>query len=795
MAEDIAQWLDRLGLSQYAQAFADNGIDIEALPHLRDEDYEQLGVLLGHTRRLQAAIETLSVGEPPTRPVPPPSQEPKPQPAEAERRQLTVMFCDLVGSTAMSEGLDPEDMRDVIRAYQNMVAGEVARFEGHVAKFMGDGVLAYFGWPRAHEDEAERAARSGLSILHAIAVMTTPQGEPLAARIGIATGLVVVGDLVGEGAAQEEAVVGDTPNLAARLQALAEPGQMVVAEATRRLLGDAFDLTNLGTHTLKGISEPTTAFAVLAERSTESRFAARSTGSILPLIGRDEEIALLMERWRQARAGEGQMVLLTGEAGIGKSRIAHSLVDALAGEEHLRISYQCSPYYTGSALYPAIHHLTLAAGLAGSDSPERKLHKLEALLRQAWDDISIAAPLLGSLVGLREAAEARHGSPIYSPQQRRARTLEALVDWLTSLAAKTPVLFVLEDAHWIDPTTNELCEMLAESIRSVPILVVITARPAFNASWIGRAHTTALTLNHLGRGQGMSMVRHLTGGKGLPSEVLEQILAKTDGVPLFVEELTKAVIESGLVTDTGDDYVLSGSIRDLAIPASLHDSLIARLDRIPESREIAQVAACIGREFDYPLLAAVTDRPEADLQLVLDRLVEVGLVFRRGSGPGARYSFKHALVRDAAYDSLLRSRRRQLHAHIAQVLTEQFSGRAGAEPEILAYHYTKAGLIEPAIDSWLSAGRWASKQSANVEAISHLSKGLNLLAKLPETPERARWELTLQVALGPVTHATRGPGSQDTVRVYDRARELCETLRDTTNLWFFTEFRGRRLGF
>jgi class 3 adenylate cyclase/energy-coupling factor transporter ATP-binding protein EcfA2 len=648
---------------------------------------------------------------------------------EAERRQLTVLFADLVGSTALAQQLDPEDMRDVITAYQNTVAADVTRYEGHVAKYMGDGVLAYFGWPRAHEDDAERAVRAGLAVIQALAGRKTPEGQAVEARIGIATGLVVVGDLVGEGAAQEEAVVGETPNLAARLQGVAEPGQIVLSATTRGLLGELFELADLGPQVLKGIAKPVESYAVVGERAVESRYAARTAGSVLPLVGREQELALLLGRWRQSKTGEGQMVLLTGEAGIGKSRIARATIDAIEEEPQIRINYQCSPYHSDSALYPAIQQLIRAAGLATDDTPEAKLDKLEALLTQAHDDVGEVVPPIASLLGLE--VEGRYGALELSPEQQRARTLEALISQLLNLAREHPVLFVLEDAHWVDPTTLELIELALDRIAEAPVLLLVTARPSFTHGFGGHPIITHLALNRLGRAQIEGMIARLSGGKTLPAEVLNEIVAKTDGVPLFVEELTKTVLESGVLRETPDAFVLDAPLQGLSIPSTLNDSLMARLDRLQPVKEVAQMAACIGREFDYGLLAAVSPLSDAKLREALDGLVTAELIFRHGQPPEATYTFKHALVQEVAYDSLLRTTRQNVHGRIAEALLAGPAETAAAHPELLAQHFTAANRPEDAVGYWLQAGRQAAERSANKEAIGHLNKGLAVLDLLP----------------------------------------------------------------
>jgi predicted ATPase/class 3 adenylate cyclase len=767
---DIEDWLRGLGLERYAKSFRDNEIDAAVLPRLTDEHLKELRLPLGPRLKLLAAIAMLRDETAPPAPAPgipmPAGTAPS---TAAERRQLTVMFCDLVGSTALSGRLDPEEMQEVLRAYQNAVAGEILRFGGHVAKFMGDGVLAYFGWPRAHEDDAERAVRAGLTIADAVGQLSTPDGEPLAARVGIATGLVVVGELVGEGAAREEAAVGETPNLAARLQEAAAPSAVVIADSTRQLLGEIFDLRELAPTRLKGFAHSVSGFEVLGERPTDSRFEARRSGRPSPMIGRDQELALVLERWRQAAGGEGQAMLLVGEAGIGKSRLVRAVLDAVEGEEHTALRYQCSPHHTGTTLWPVARQFGFAAGFEPADTEAARLDKLEALLRQGTEDVDGAAALITTLLGI--GAGARYPVPDLTPQQRRAHTLAVLVGQLLGLARRRPVLMVLEDAHWIDPTTLELAGQALDRIAGARVLMLLTSRPDNQPTLGGHPHVTRLTLNRLGRGPTAAIVTHLAGGRSLSPEVLGEIAAHADGVPLFVEELTKAVLEAGTPGPGA------------AVPVSLHDSLMARLDRVPEVKEVAQVAACIGREFAYPLLAAISPLPEAELQAALDRLVAAELVFGRGEPPTANYTFKHALVRDAAHESLLKAQRQQLHGRIVRALEERFLETVNTEPELLAQHCTEAGLVEKAVDYWYKAGQFAIQRLATAEAIAQLTKGLGLLVGLPDGAERRRRELDLQLGLGPALIAAKGFAAPETGRAYARACELCRELGDTPELF------------
>ena len=610
--------------------------------------------------------------------------------------------------------------------------------------------------------------------------------------LGIATGLVVVGDLVGKGAAQEEAVVGETPNLAARLQGVAEPGTVVIGEATRRLVGHLFELDDLGPQDLRGLDRPCRAFRVLREDEAESRFDARQRSTLLPMVGRDQELGLLLDRWRQAVAGEGQLVLLSGEAGIGKSRITRALRDTLASELHIRIRWQCSPYHTDSALFPVIQHFTAAAGFSDDDTVGQKLNKLEALLAQAASNVAEVAPLFARMLSLPAD---RYGPLDLTPQQLRTRTLQALLDQLLGLARQQPVLFILEDLHWIDPTTLELLQRTVDAIGGARVLTVVTTRIITRPDFGGHSHVTRLTLNRLGRELTAAIIKRLTGGKALPEEVMNQLITRTDGMPLFIEELTKTVLESGLLQETENAFVLTGPLPPLAIPASLHDSLMARLDRLASIKEVAQTAAVIGREFSHALLSAVSPLAERELQAALGRLMEAELINRRGVPPEATYVFKHALVRDAAYESLLKSTRQLMHARIVEVLERRFPD---TPPEVTARHAEEAGAPEKAVNYWQTAGERARQRSANVEAISHLMRCLEVLLTLPDRDERLQQELDVEIALGNALIANRGYAAPEVGHAYERARELARQTGKAAQIlpalygWWVFNFIGAR---
>jgi class 3 adenylate cyclase/predicted ATPase len=776
--------LEQLGLGQYASVFDEQQIDHEVLPELTDADLEKLGIPLGPRKKLLKAIGDLQ----PALATPHPETIPHtatPDTSHAERRQLTVMFCDLVGSTDLSQKLDPEDMREVNRVYQDACKAAIERYDGYVARYMGDGVLAYFGYPQAHEDDAERAVHAGLGLVQVFsrlnADVSSKQGVELRVRIGIETGLVVVGDLIGEGASQESAVVGETPNLAARLQGLAAPNTVVIGPGAYELAAGRFEYQDLGSKKVKGISEPVRAWRVMALAVAESRFEASHKGRLAPLIGREHEIGLLLDRWQQAKEGDGQVVLLSGESGIGKSHIAQTLRDRTIPDRPIRLRYQCSPHHTNSALHPTIEQLERAAQFSEKDSPTAKLDKLEALLAQATQSVESVAPLFAALMSI--PAGGRYTPLEMPPDRQKEKTLEALAGQLNGLSHNRPVLLIFEDLHWADPTSLELLELIIEQSQGAAVLVLITFRPEFTPPWKGRTHVTSLTLNRFSRSLVTAMVKKVTGGKLLPDEVRDEIVERTDGVPLFVEELTKSILESGLVKEEPHRYVLTGPLAAVAIPATLHDSLMARLDRLGPVKEVAQCASVIGREFEYDLLTSVSTLSTVELHDALHQLVDAELVFRRGRSLQASYIFKHALVQDAAYESLLRSKRQRLHARVVAGLEDRFPERVEAEPELLAYHLTEADLTERAMAYWQKAGERAIERSAHMEAMTHLAKALELLATMPDTPERTDRELALQVHLGVVTSVTSGPGSRETERIYTRARELCRDAGDAKSLF------------
>ena len=766
---DVASWLQSLGLGQYEASFRSAEIDAEILPELTNQDLEKLGVPLGHRKRLLKAIASLGVTEQTEAKTP---TSIRPRTDVAERRQVTVIFSDLVGSTALSARMDPEDLREVISAYQKCVAETVGRFGGFVAKYMGDGVLIYFGYPQAHEDDAERAVRAGLELVAAVSGLKTHAA--LQTRVGIATGLVVVGDLIGSGASQEQAIVGETPNLAARLQGVAEPNSVVVAESTRKLVGNLFELENLGAQKLKGISDPVRAWAALRPASVESRFDALHASGLTELVGREEELEILLRRWAKAKSGEGQVVLLSGEPGIGKSRLTAALMERLAPEPHTRLRYFCSPQHADSALYPIISQMERAAGFRHDDTAESKLDKLDALLAQSFTSRQDAA-LLAEMLSLPN--DGRHPILELTPQQRRQKTLEALTGQLETLSQPIPVLMIFEDVHWIDPTSLEVLGRTVDRLRTLCVLLTITYRPEFEPPWIGRPYATALNLNRLGEREIGAMIDRVTGNKALAESIRQDIIERTDGIPLFVEEMTRAVLEAESESDARRTAAAVPS-SDLAVPATLHASLMARLDRLGPAKEVAQIGAAIGREFSHALLAAVVGRSEAELQSALDRLIAAGLLFRQGTPPHASYLFKHALVQDAAYGTMLREPRRALHARISDTLESQFTEIAENQPELLARHSTDAGLIEKAARLWGKAGQRSLERSALVEAAAQLTRALEQVATLPSTASLRREQMKLQAALiTPLIHV-KGYAAPETKAAAEQAKLLIQQAEE-----------------
>jgi class 3 adenylate cyclase/tetratricopeptide (TPR) repeat protein len=764
----IAEWLASLGMSEYTGRFAEDDIDFDILGELTDHDFDRLGVSVGHRRRMLRAIRQR--GGASLTSAQAAAASPVPQDG-AERRQLTVMFCDLVGSTALSGKLDPEDLRGIIGAYHRCCRELIERNGGFVAKYMGDGVLAYFGYPQAHEHDADHAVRAGLALVEAVPkLQTAVGGTSLQVRVGIATGLVVVGDLIGSGEAQERGIVGETPNLAARLQGIADPNTVIVDEATRRLLGSLFELQDLGAKDLKGITGPSRNWAALRASSMESRFEALHATSLTALVGREEESELLLRRWARAKTGEGQVVLLAGEAGIGKSRLTAALMECLSGEPYTRLRYFCSPQHTDSALYPVISHMERAAGLAHDDAPQTKLDKLDAVLAQTSTSTEDAV-LFAEMLSLSN--DGRYPALGLTPQQRRQRTLDALLSQIEALTRQHPVLMILEDAHWIDPTSLEAFGRVVDRVDDLRVLLIVTFRPELEPPWIGRPHVTTLTVKRLADREVGAMIDSVVGNNPLPASIRQDVIERTDGVPLFVEEMTKAVLEARSESEARQTVAAVPSSA-LAVPASLHASLMARLDRLGPAKEVVQIGAAIGREFSHALLVSVVRRPEAELRSALNRVVEAGLLFRQGAPPHVSYLFKHALVQDAAYGTLLRESRRALHARIAEVLESQFTDIAESQPEVLARHCTEAGQIQKAATLWGKAGQRSLARSALVEAVAQLTRALDQIATLTATPTLRREQIKLQIGLANALMHTKGYAAPEVKDSLDRARLFIE---------------------
>jgi class 3 adenylate cyclase/predicted ATPase len=762
---EISAWLDHLGLGQYAATFVENAIDLDVLPDLTDADFERLGVPLGDRKRIIRAISsttinsrgaTVGFNSTPHRP-------------EAERRQLTVLFCDLVGSTALAVRLDPEELSAVIRRFQATSTGVITSYGGYVAQFMGDGILAYFGYPATHEDEAENAVRAGLDLVAKVGRLLLPSGEALQVRVGVATGLVVLATNEVTGSAD---VTGETPNLAARLQEVAAANTVVVSEVTRKLLGGGFVCERFGPQTLKGFTEPINAFKITGETAVESRFDAKIGSKLTQFVGRRRELASLMNLWKRARKGEGQVALICGEPGIGKSRISIALVNEIVQHDHATIRWQCSSHHTNSPFYPVIRNLERAARFDREDSAAVRLEKLETLLLSRFGQSALAdAPLFAALMSIPSFG--RYPPLDLTPQRQKDLTIDALIRLVLAPTPQRPVLFLLEDAHWIDPTTLELVNRTIEVIKSSAFFALVTFRPDFFSPWLDRSHVTMLRLERLSRDEVGAMLVDLTGGKRLPAEVSEIIVSKTDGVPLFVEEMTKAILETGVLEDVGESYVLQGPISVPSIPVTLHDSLVARLDRLAPIKEVAQIGATIGREFPYRLLAALTPMSASSLHSALAQLTAADLIYSRGQPPDSTYVFRHALVQDAAYGSLLRSKRQELHSNIADALRAQFPHVVETQPELMAHHLEQAGLPKQAIDYLRKAGQRAIERSAFPEAIGHLMRALELLGPGGDYAQR-RSALELEVLLAQATIAGRGYAAPETQKAYLRAKALID---------------------
>ena len=747
---------------------------------------------------LSAEPQAAPKGVAPTPPAPPTAGSSN----DGERRQLTVLFCDLVGSTELASRLDPEEMGEVVRTYYEMVDEQVRRFDGHVAKYLGDGVLVYFGYPQAHEDDPVRAITAALGMLVDLPALNArvqervPQmrDHTIAVRMGVHTGLVVVGDF-GAGSSREEgAIVGDTPNLAARLQAVAAPNTVVISDATRRLVTGVFVLEDLGRHELKGVSEPMQVFRAVRTSGMRSRLDLANADTLTPLVGRQQQVGLLLDLWEHVEDGRGQVALIAGDAGIGKSRLLQVLRERLAEHLHSWLECRCSPYHENSALYPIVELLEQGLLFESEHSVADKIARLQAGLHYGNLSVPETLPLFTSLLSLPlpEAVQPL----VLSPEAQRRKTLESLVTWFFALSAAQPIVLVVEDLHWVDPSTVEVLSMLVEQVPTVPALLVFTFRPNFHPPWTPRSHITQVTVPRLTRTQSITMATSVAG-KPLPRAVTEQLAAKTDGVPLFVEELTKMALESGQLDDRGARFELRGSLPALAIPSTLQDSLMARLDRLGSSKEVAQLGATLGREFSYELLAALSSFDRESLDRALMELVQAELLYQRGSPPHATYTFKNTLTQEAAYYSLLRTKRQRYHRDVAKALEERFPETVAAQPELLAYHYGEAGIAASAVEYWRRAGERETQRSANLEAIHHFQRALQITLEMPDDIERAQRELELQIGLAVPQTLLKGYSAPEVGATYARARELCERLGETPQmfpvlhgLWRFYLVRG-----
>ncbi|MGA6998254.1 MAG: adenylate/guanylate cyclase domain-containing protein, partial [Pseudolabrys sp.] len=765
---DIAEWLGRQGLGQYAQTFAENHIDYSVLPDLTEDDLEKLGISLGHRKKLLRAIDAVwgtrqardttkvaRTGAEATSPV---------QHREAEFRQITVMFCDLVGSTQLSEKLDPEDLQKIIDSYRRECSTAIRRYGGEVARYLGDGVLAFFGWPYAHEDDAPRAVHAALEIVSVVTKIS--ESVTLACRVGVCSGPVVVGEIRNSTASWSMDAVGETPNIAARLQTLAEPDTVLISESTRRLVSATFDLQSLGPQALKGITEPVRAYRVLAAKSAGSRFEAAHAGTLTPLVGRSSELRLLLDRWEKVKEGDGQVILLSGIPGVGKSRLLHELKSHVEEEPHILLHHQCSPYHNQSAFHPVIEQIEQAAHLIAREADADKITKLQAYLPRSTNSSIEPLLLIANLLSISTENQ-QHLSEL-TPQQIKNRTISTLVEMLLAFSVQRPTLCIFEDAHWLDASTLELLELMISRIAHARVLLIVSSRPEFRPTWLAHANVSTHSLTRLSQAEVRTMIRDLLRGGNMPQKLVDQIIEKADGVPLFIEELTSSTLSAPLRETLGH----TEQPASLRVPETLSDALMERLDRAAPSRRVAQIAAVIGREFSDDLLSAAARIDEEDMQSALSLLEQADIIYRVGVSPFVRFAFKHVLLRDAIYDSLLRSKKQQIHADIAGILERDFPELAENQPEVLAFHYQEAGNQQEAIRCWFKSGQRALTHSGNVEAIANFRKALRLVSTLPETPERIKQEIDIQLALGIPLIAVQGYASGETREAFSRAGAL-----------------------
>jgi class 3 adenylate cyclase len=753
---DIRSWLESVGLGKYEELLTHHDIDLTVVPELTDQDLEKLGLSLGHRRKFLAATAKLRAATAPSAIVP---TEPPDQPTQAvERRQLTVVFVDIVGSTALSGRLDPEDLIQLLRRYRDACVESITKYEGFIAQYLGDGILAYFGFPHAQEDAAERAIRAGLEIVEKVRQIKQPDGEALQARIGVATGLAVTGGVAGVGPAGEETVVGDTPNLAARLQALADPGCVLVGPLTHRLTADFFEFSLVGEHVIKGFRESISVWRVIRESATESRFAAAHAATAGPIFGRSGELAFLYDSWRRATRGNGQAALLVGEPGIGKSRLMEALAERVREEPHRLLRGQCSPYHRNSVLFPFKKLLRHLLDLNQDLSQRENLDRIEQTLARVGRRARSSALLVGELLELPIEETL---SPLeMTPNQRKNETLSILEDLLLATEAG-PVLLLLEDAHWSDQTTQALVERLLDRVAREPALILITYRPELKTSWADHSGVDLIGCKPIGYEPCAALIRQIAAGR-VADALIHEIAKRSDGVPLFAEELTKAVLDLR-PSDPG------------AVPLTLQDSLMARLDRLGRAKEIAQIASVIGRQFSYAMLEAIAGASGDELRLALAQLRASGLVLAAGNGgQESTFSFKHALVQEAAYESLSRSRRQSLHKDIATHLESGADATGENEPTLIAYHYGRAGEAEKSCRFWLLAAERSSRELAFADSLASLGSALAEAERVGDPKIRARLKVDAQLRLGTTLALHKGPQSNEAESALEQAWTLAK---------------------
>jgi class 3 adenylate cyclase/tetratricopeptide (TPR) repeat protein len=780
---EIRNWLNSIGLEEYTEVFVSNRIDSDVLPDITEADLEKLEIPLGDRKRLLKAIANIrSTQELSSAETDGVKIADQPDSESAQRRQLTFVFADLVGSTSISERLDPEEYRAIIQKVHEVYTRIIERHHGWIAQYQGDGIFAYFGYPRAGEDDAERAVTASLLIVNAIQNISTDSDVSLHVRVGIATGLVVIGDLVGEGIHEKSTVMGDTPNIGSKIQLLAAPDTVVISDVTKRLLGRQFVCEDLGLKRIAGMTQPVRMWWVIKETTTTTRFEARRYGTLSKFIGHEDEVALLQRRWQQSLGMEpsltanGQVVLISGEPGIGKSRLTQVLCENVS-ENHTTLHYQCSLHHKDSALHPIIMQLASNAGFDAGDTSEKKLEKLISLIGEADNSASIIVPVFAYLLSI--ATNKSDSLVDKTPTQIKDLTLDSLLDRYVNLAKYKPLLIVFEDLQWIDPTSQELIDLLVTKIEDMEAILLVTYRPEYVAPWVGQPHVTTLNLGRLNHTQSCAVIEQQTGGHDLPGHLVDLIITKTDGVPLFLEELTKAVLESKTLQLKDGSYTLQENLHELILPVTLQDSLMARLDRLPDARELAPIGATIGRTFSYALLAAVTGLDADTLRSGLDQLIDAQLLFEHGRLPDSTYTFKHALVQDVAYESQLKSSRALVHEKIANTLVSDERNLGRSRPEVVAFHYQKAGKYEEAFEYWIRAGTNGLEAGATAETVKLLQNASGFLSTCEETEANRPARLKYYILRGKALNASIGAKSKDAERAFKDASIIAEKMGDT----------------